>query len=193
MPQIPQFKKSKKMRILIILLLITFNSFGQTKELDELKKIWIDDMLEFGDIVIKDINWNETFVPYYKNRAANQYGKYNYPVYENRLTQILEKVGVQTGDYYTSEDNKRIARGRYWIEFSNYTYISSINGPLNLTITDSKNNFKTVGTIYATNTNAWKNFDKAYDKYFKKNKIDKRRKLSDMQIVFEEILKRYRR
>ena len=63
--------------MLIILLFISFNSLGQTNEIDELRQIWIDEMFEFDDIIIKDIDWSETFVPYYWNRTLNPSTGYN--------------------------------------------------------------------------------------------------------------------
>ena len=175
------------MRILITLLLVTFNSFGQTKELDELKKIWVDDMLDFGEIVLKEVNFNETFVPYKTNSrdyATN---------WENNVIQILNKVGIQTGTYYSKRTAKdgnnremtlssnRIARGRYWIDFSNYEQY---------TIKDSNRDFLIVGTINLNKSKTKDNFFKEYDKYFKKNKLDKRRKKQALQIVLEDLLKR---
>jgi len=196
------------MKKLTLLLFISFNSFSQTQEIDELKKIWIDDLFEYG-VIIKDIDWNATFVPYFLNRTTNRHtGKPVYPENEARLTRLLEGVGLQTGDYTTKSQVKdannremtlsrsRIARGRYWVDFDSGTSICGICGPLNVTIIDSKDNFKTVGSIYASNTQPWKNFDKASDKYFKdynkKNKTGRKRfQESEMNIIFKEILKRY--
>ena len=192
--------KQKPMRILIILLFISFSSFGQTNEIDELRQIWIDEMFEFDDIIIKDIDWSETFVPYYWDRTFNPSTGYSrYVGKEMQLKTYLEKAGLQTGVYSIKQQakdatnreitlsNSREAQGRYFVDFD----LTSYN--IDLTIVDTKDNNKTVGKIYYTKTAAFKNFDKATNKYIRKNELDYRRKLPPIQIILEEVLKRYKK
>ena len=183
---------------------MSLNSFSQTKEIDELRQIWLDEMFEFGDIVIKDIDWSATFVPYSITRTIRRpdgNGGYRapesvYEQYESSFIRLLENLNLQTGSYTRESQVKdgnnremtlsksRIARGRYWIDF----------GKGETKIIDSKNNFETVGSYsFNDRINSYKNYDKAYDKYIKKNKIDKRRKKNARTIIWEEILKRYRK
>jgi len=187
--------------LITLALLVSFSSIGQTAGIDKLKAIWIDEMIEFGDISIKNIDWTATFVPYYTIRVNPYNGlAIPYKKFESNLSMILGKLDLQMGDYYTKKTAKdannremtlstnRIARGRYWIDFEGAGYASYIN----LTITDSKNNFVTVGTIrFDKKVEAYKNYDKTYSKYIKKRKIDKRRAKGGEQVLFEEILKRY--
>jgi|TARA_B110000003_G_scaffold12278_1_gene12338 hypothetical protein len=181
-------------KLLLLLLFIPLVSFGQTKEIDQLRKIWIDDLFEFDDIVIKDIDWNETFVPYLKNRENRS--KVFIDLIEDGTIVLLNRIGLQTGTYTTQTQAKdannremtlshsRIGRGRYWIDINNST-------PMTYKIIDSKNNFEIVGVVRLTKTNNFKKYDKAYSKYVKKNKIDKRRRKGPATYVWEEILKRY--
>ena len=186
---------------ILLLLFVPIICFGQTREIDKLKAIWIDEMIEFGDIVIQDIDWTATFVPYCLDRELN------YTNREKIFSATLTKLGIQTADYYSKKiakdannremvlSSNRIARGRYWIDFSCeglnlYNGLFCTNWFYN--ITDSKNNFETVGSIrFAPKVKAYKEYEKAYKKYIKKRNIDKRRAKEVTEVLFEEILKRY--
>jgi len=195
----------KKLLILLLIPFLSFQSFSQTDEVDRLKKIWIDEMIEFGDISIKNIDWNAVFVPYYLERRINKNtNKYPYKTIELDVERFLTAIGIQTGTYYrkkTAKDTNnremtlstnRIARGRYWVDMEGlFNGIYPAGFVYN--ITDSKNNFITVGNIKIdTRTETYKSWKKARNKYIKKRKIDKRRVKSYSQVVWEEILKRYK-
>ena len=166
-------------KLIFILLIAPIFCYGQTVELDKLKDIWIDEMFEFGDIVIQDVDWTATFVPYWLNQAFKEQ--------EKSFSRSLVKAGIQAGDYYYNDNKKRVARGRYWVDLELENYHTTI-----CTIIDSYNNFKEVGSIsFDTKVKAFKNFRKAYKKYVKKRKIEKSRTASVEEIIFKELLKRY--
>ena len=112
-------KNIKSMRILIILLFISFSSFGQTKEIDELKQIWFDEMIEYGEIVTRDIYWDSVFVPFYggdndyrreqyengMNLLLNNYPK-NKEVVKNKMVEFFGVLG--NTDQITIEYRKKL-------------------------------------------------------------------------------------
>jgi hypothetical protein len=180
----------KKLFILLLIPFLSFQSFSQTDEVDRLKAIWINEMIEFGDISIKNIDWDATFVPYWTG-IRNSYATSN----ERRFREILNKLGLRVLTYNTKTQAKdannremtlskvRTTKARYWIDF---TYGWSY------TIQDRLSANETVGTIvFNDKVKAYKNYEKAYNKYIKKNKIDKRRAKSRSYVLWEEILKRY--
>ena len=170
------------MRTLIILLFISFSGFSQTKELDELKRIWINESFELGFIKINNgIDWDANFVPYSINRE-------NAIKEENYYTKLLTKIGLKTGTYNISSST-RSGTGRYWIDIERQPFYSFI-------IYDTYNNNETVAYLdkSAFYTKSFHLFyNKAYFKYLKKNKVDPLKRMNPSDIIWGEILKRYRR
>ena len=181
-------------KLILLLLIAPIVCLGQTDKLDELKKIWIDEMIEFGDIFIQDdIDWTATFVPY------------GSPSSERRLSSVLIKLGIKSGSYTTKKTAKdannremvlssgRTARGRYWIEMycDNNSQMDGC-GEFTYTIIDSKNDFKNVGTIKYVHTKSFWKYYKAHEKYMKKRGLSRERWMPQRaEIIFKEILKRY--
>ena len=167
-------------KLILLLLFIPLVSFGQTKKIDELRTIWLNEMFEY-DVTIKDIDWSETFTPYYTSR-------HNLPKliksFEEGFSETLTRIGLNISDYYFSSD-KRFSRGRYWIEYDAWEKFMII---------DSKNNNEVVGIInFYRKASSYKNYKKEFDKYNKKNKVDKIRIKSNFSFIWEEVLKRYRK
>tara|TARA_Y100001958_G_scaffold82923_1_gene56166 strand:+ start:234 stop:797 length:564 start_codon:yes stop_codon:yes gene_type:complete len=186
------------MRLLIILFFISFSSFSQTKEIDELRQIWLDEVFEYDEVIIKDgIDWSESFTPYVLNSrdvpsaAANA---------ERRWERFLSKLELKTGTYSFQKDVKdtnnremavsstaRIATGRYFIDLEITLFRDKFY------IYDTYNNNDLVGSSEGFSySKSYLAYSKAYNKYFRKNKIDRRKKESDYYVIWEEILKRYR-
>ena len=50
-------------KLSIILFFVSFNSLSQTKEIDELRQIWLDETWEYDVKLDDNIDWDAVFVP----------------------------------------------------------------------------------------------------------------------------------
>ena len=190
------------MRKLIILLFISFSSFSQTKEIDELRQIWLDETWEFDIKLDEGIDWDAVFVPRIVMKNPYNPGTYLHRDWDPKSvengvsTNLADFGGLKVGSYYTEKvvkdaTNREMSLKNTIRTYGDERYWVQIIGFGRYRILDRQNDNQLVGSIFIrTRVDSFKNYNKAYDKYIKKNKLDKRRKKNSYHLFWEDFAKR---
>jgi hypothetical protein len=189
-------------KLFIILFFVSFNSLSQTKEIDELRQIWLDETWEYDVKLDDNIDWDAVFVPRIVMKNPYNPGTYLHrdwdpKSYENAVSTLLSDAGgLKVGRYYEEKvvkdaTNREMSLKNTIKTYGDERYWVEIIGFSRFRILDRQNDNQLVGSIFnSIRVDSYKNYNKAYDKYIKKNKLDKRRKRGNSTVFWEDFKKR---
>jgi len=167
----------KRLLLLLFIALVSFGSYGQTKEIDKLRKIWTDGMFESTNIKVNNIDWDGTFVALGANKDLTR----------KHLTKLGIKCGTQLIEENENDDLLPNIKYILYGKLNDYDWKLDNSRIENYQIKDLDSDL-IVGYIdVEIESDAYKNYKKAIKKYSKKNK---RLRPHPNYVVWEEIIKR---